>query len=228
MIEMTASDYYADLRVDYTVKIRQLVPKYDEMVACIVRLLALRTPRTVLDIGAGIGNLTALVLDAVAGARVTALEVSGAMFDTAAQNLQPYGDRVRLVRQDVLDFEPPGTFDAIFSNLVLHNVDLDRKRRLLRTLQEWLEPGGVFVWGDLIRHKDEVVERDFVEYRKEFALAAGCPPELVRVNFAKESRADHPLTVECTLEATEAAGFANADLVWAHDTFAVVVALKRE
>jgi tRNA (cmo5U34)-methyltransferase len=150
------------------------------------------------------------------------------MFEAASRNLQHYGDRVRLVREDVTDFVPRAGFDAIFSNLVLHNVDPDGKRRLLSTFHEWLEPGGVFVWGDLIRHNDEAVERNFVEYRKEFALAAGCPPELVRLNFAKESREDHPLTVECTLEATESAGFAQVDLVWAHDTFAVVVAGKRE
>ncbi len=101
-----ARAYYADLKVDYSVKIRQLVPKYDEMVECIVQLLRLGSPRNVLDIGAGIGNVTALVLESVPDVRVTALEVSDEMFREAQPNLETAADRVRLVHQDIVDFEP--------------------------------------------------------------------------------------------------------------------------
>lgn len=220
-MKRTARTYYADLRDDYSVKIRQLVPKYDEMVECIVQLLRLRAPRRVLDIGAGIGNVTALVLDSVPDVHVTALEISDEMFLAAQTNLEAAADRVRLVHQDIVDFEPDERYDAVFTNLVLHNITPDERRRVLERTHDWLEPGGVFVWSDMICYADERVQEYFVEYRKIFARAAGCPEELVQQNFEKEATEDHPLTVEGTLSEGRAAGFSDAFPVWAHDLFAI-------
>jgi SAM-dependent methyltransferase len=225
-MKRTSRAYYAGLSEHYSLKIRQLVPRYDEMVEVIVQLLRLRTPRNVLDIGAGIGNVTALALEGIPGARVTALELSDEMFEEARANLAPLGDRVRLVHENILEFDPDDGYDAIFTNLVLHNIAVDEKRRLLEKLHDWLKPGGVFIWGDLIRHPDQTVQEHFVEYRKRFARAAGCPEELVRQNFAKEETEDHPFTVEGTLTEARKAGFSHTYPVWTHDTFAICCLCK--
>ncbi|MGD2217039.1 MAG: class I SAM-dependent methyltransferase [Gemmatimonadales bacterium] len=220
-MKKTARAYYADLKDDYSAKIRQLVPKYDEMVECIVQLLRLRAPRSVLDIGAGIGNVTARVVESIPEARVTALEASDEMFREAQANLEPAADRVRLVHQDIVDFEPRERYDAVFTNLVLHNIAPHDRRRVLEKLYDWLEPGGTFVWGEYIRHPDDLVHQYFIEYRKTFAGAAGCSEELVRQSFEKEATDDHPPSVEDMLNEGRAAGFSHAFPVWAHDTFAV-------
>jgi SAM-dependent methyltransferase len=143
------------------------------------------------------------------------------MFREAQANLEPEADRIRLVHQDIVDFEPHEGYDAVFTNLVLHNIVPDSRRRVLEKVHDWLEPGGTFIWGDMIFHADERVQEYFVEYRKMFARAAGCPEELVQQNFEKEAREDHPLTVEGTLTEGRAAGFSQAFPVWAHDTFAI-------
>jgi tRNA (cmo5U34)-methyltransferase len=220
-MKRTARAYYAELEADYSIKIRQLVPKYDEMVECIVQLLRLGAPHRVLDIGAGIGNVTAVVLESVPGVRVTALEVSDEMFREAQANLEAAGDSVRLVHQDITDFEPDESYDAVFTNLVLHNIAPGDRRRVLEGVHDWLEPGGTFVWGDYIHHPDERIQQYFVEYRKIFARAAGCPEGLVRQNFEKEATEDHPPSVEDMLNEGRSAGFSHALPVWAHDTFAV-------
>ena len=222
VMKRATEDFYADLTRDYLTKIRQLVPRYDEMVECILELLELCRPRTVLDIGAGIGNISALVLHRIPGSRVTAVEPSDEMNTEARRLNDCSGERIEFVHQDIVDFVPDCGFDAIFSNLVLHNIPLNERRLLLARLCEWLEPGGCFVWSDLIRHADERVEAHFVDYRKEFALAAGCPIELVQQNFEKEAREDQPLTIEQMLEEARRAGFRQATPVWAHDTFAIL------
>ncbi|NIN70825.1 MAG: methyltransferase domain-containing protein [Gemmatimonadetes bacterium] len=227
-MKRTARAYYADLKTGYSVKIRQLVPKYDEMVEYIVQLLHLHAPRRVLDIGAGIGNVTAAVLESIPAARVTALEVSDEMFREARANLEPAADRVRLVHRDIVDFEPQERYDAVFTNLVLHNLAPDDRGRVLEKLHDWLEPSGTFIWGDYVRHPDERVQEYLIEYRKMFARAAGCPEELVQQNFEKEASDDHPLTIEETLNEGRAAGFSQAFPVWAHDMFAICCLRKAE
>lgn len=217
----TARRYYAELKADYAAKIRQLVPGYDEMVECIIALLELRAPQTLLDIGAGTGNVSVQILERIPGVRVAAVEPSAEMQAEAQARLQPYGDRVELINADVRSFRPSRRYDAVLSNLVLHNLPPADKQQLLRSCQTWLEPRGCFIWGDLVRHADPQTQAFFVEQRKTFARDRGCPEALVRWNFEKESRDDHPLTAEETIAAAVNAGFSCIDLVWARDTFAI-------
>jgi tRNA (cmo5U34)-methyltransferase len=216
-----AENYYTDLQEDYATKIRKLVPKYDEMVKCILDLLDLYSPRTVLDIGCGIGNVTELVLERISGARVTAVEACESMAAEARRRLAEQGERVEIFRTDIVDFVPPAPFDAIISNLVLHNVPFDDKRRLLERLRNWLEPGGCFIWGEMILHLNERLQAHFVEYRNRFALDRGCSADLVEWNVSKEAEVDYPLTLEQTLEECRKAGFSLPAVVWAHDVFAI-------
>jgi tRNA (cmo5U34)-methyltransferase len=216
-------EYYADLRQAYPTKIRQLVPRYDEMVELIVQLLRLGEPLTVLDIGAGIGNVSAAVLRAFPRARITAVEPSDEMFAEAARTLSDFAGRAQLVQQDIVDFVPEHRYDAIFSNLVLHNIAVDERRRLLADLVSWLEPGGSFIWSDLVRHPDDRLQAHFIAYRRRFAAEAGCPSEVVEKNFRKEAEHDHPLTVEEAIDMARQAGFAQVSLAWAHDLFAILL-----
>ncbi|MGD8868973.1 MAG: class I SAM-dependent methyltransferase [Gemmatimonadales bacterium] len=216
-------EYYADLNQSYSSKIRQLVPRYDEMVELIVDLLRLGEPRRVLDIGAGIGNVSAAVLEALPGARITAVEPCDEMFAEAARRLCAFPGRAELVNQDILDFTPAHRFDAVISNLVLHNIGPIEKRRLLTDLVGWLEPGGCFVWSDLIRHPDDRLQTHFIEYRRRLATEAGCPDEVFEKDSSKEAQLDHPLTVEEALDLAHRAGFGRVSLVWAHDMFAILL-----
>ena len=216
-------EYYADLNQSYSSKIRQLVPRYDEMVGVIVDLLRLGEPRSVLDIGAGIGNVSAAVLEALPRARITAVEPCDEMFAEAARTLRDFPGRAELVKGDILDFAPDHRIDAIFSNLVLHNIGPSDKRRLLADLIGWLEPGGSFIWSDLIRHPDDRLQAHFIEYRHRLAAEAGCPDEVFERDSAKEARLDYPLSVEEAFDVAHQAGFRNVSLAWAHDMFAILL-----
>ena len=223
----SAKNYYAELRSGYTIKIRQLVPKYDEMIGCIVDLLKLCSPATVLDIGAGVGSLSLLALRELPAAQLTAVEVSEEMISEAREALQTSGSRVSLVHKNILDFSPEGTFDAIFTNLVLHNIAFDRKQKLISRIEDWLSPTGTFIWGDLIRYGDPRIQGHYVRQRIEHARSAGCPEGLIEWNFQKETGDDFPLTMEEIVAVARSAGFDDPQNVWTHDTFAVFVLRKK-
>jgi len=226
-MKKSAKKYYAGLRNGYAVKIRQLVPKYDEMTRCIVDLLKFSSPATVLDIGTGIGNLSFIVLGEIPNVQLTAVEASEEMISEARAHLPSNETRVSLLHQDILDFSPAGRFDAIFTNLVLHNIPFDRKSKLISTINSWLNPGGIFIWGDLIRYSDPQVQDYFIGERMVHAASAGCSKELIKENFGKEGNEDYPLTLEETLGVARNAGFDDVQNVWTHDTFAVFF-IKKE
>jgi tRNA (cmo5U34)-methyltransferase len=224
----TAQDYYAEFSAGYAEKIRQLVPRYDEMVETILDLLQLAHPGGVLDIGAGVGNVSDQVLRGFPESHVTALDASPEMLQQARTLLAPHGTRATVVRHDIASYSPGRSFDAVFSNLVLHNLPPDMRRETLDAIRRWLEPGGVFIWGEMILHPDPAVQQHFARQRAEHALAAGCPQDFVDWNFEKESTLDHPWITARTLEELTAAGFDNPEVVWAHDAFAVFFAAVKE
>lgn len=220
-MKASAQHYYALLRENYEAEIRRLVPKYDEMVDTILDLVVRRGPRTVLDVGSGVGNVAQRVLAALPDARLTAVDACESMAADTRERLAAFADRVEVVYGDVTEFTPARRFDAIYSNLVIHNVPFDRKSDLLARLAGWLVPDGVFVWSDLTRYDDVRLQEHFVRYRIDLALAAGCDRSFVRRSFDKEAHQDYPYTIDEALGAARNAGL-SGEVVWAHDTFAIL------
>ncbi len=214
--------YYQTLSNGYDEKIRQLVPKYDEMTALVVDRVAGRLPRAVLDIGCGTGSLTERILDRLPEATATALDASPAMARQARERLARFGQRARVVEGDVTACALEPGFDVLVSSLVLHNLDPTSKARVLQSVVQWLEPQGAFVWADLIRQPDPASEANAVAYRRRFALEAGCDPDLVTTNFHKEATLDCPVTVEGMIRVAAEIGLPSARLLWTHDAFAVL------
>lgn len=220
-----AEAYYAELGREYPTRIRQLVPHYDDMVGTLVDLLeaSLDERPHLLDLGVGEGTLARRVLDRLPAVRLTAVDGSESMLDRARERLADHRARATLVHAD-LDGELPGdSFTAAWSSLALHNLRPDAKRDLLRRVRERLEPGGIFVWADLVRHADPALQDHLTRRRVEAARDAGCPEDFLAWNFEKEETEDFPLTVEGALQLGRASGFGRASPVWLRGMFAVVL-----
>ncbi len=92
----------------------------------------------VLDIGCGCGLPVARWL-AAAGHRVTGVDISDVQIERA-RRLVP---DTTFIRADAAQLHfPPGSFDAIVCLYTLIHMPLDQQPRLLRSIAEWLRPGG--------------------------------------------------------------------------------------
>lgn len=92
----------------------------------------------VLDVGAGTGEVTALLLRSMDGGEVVALDFSPQMLNQAREKLRPYHPRIQFCLGDAmkLDF-PDNTFDAVLTAFTLRNVEdiqqvLQEMRRVTR------------------------------------------------------------------------------------------------
>lgn len=221
MTEAARGRFYARLSDAYGDRIRQLVPRYDDMLRCIVELAVLQDPRRILDVGAGTGEVSRGLLQALPDARVIAIDPSAEMVAAARGLRASAGDRWSIVRADADGIETKENFHLVTSNLVLHNLPPSVKERMLQRIRTWLVPSGVFLWGDFVRHHDPSLHDHYMEQRAAYAMAAGCPPEIVSANFAKERHEDFPCTVDEALALAQRAGFGERQIVWMHDTFAI-------
>ena len=84
--------------------------------ASLIESLSPQPDERILDLGCGTGQLTAEI--ARSGATVTGLDSSPDMLVQARKN---YPD-IKFVQGDAAGFHVPETFDAVFSNAVLHWV----------------------------------------------------------------------------------------------------------
>jgi trans-aconitate 2-methyltransferase len=197
------------------------------MVEEIVATALIPSPRSVVDVGCGIGALMAALLVRRSDLQVWGLDPSPAMVRRARQTVGSGADgstgRVQVVEGSVLGDVPWEQVDVVCSNLVLHNLRRPDKERAVARIRGWLSPGGWFVWGDLMAFEIDAIGSRALADRVAFAHDAGCDPVLVESNFRKEMEDDFPLTVHEAAGLARRAGFGRVDLVWAHDTFAVLV-----
>jgi len=133
----------------YLAEVRREVPAYDELQAAIADAAASVSPQRVLDLGAGTGETSRVLLERCPGAAFVLLDESPEMLANAV-NVLP-DDRIeRVVTGDLLDALPDGPFDAVISALAVHHLDSEHKRLLFSRVRGLLPAGGRFVIGDVV------------------------------------------------------------------------------
>jgi tRNA (cmo5U34)-methyltransferase len=103
------------------------------------------TPRRVLDLGCGDGEVMSRIVAVRPVAEGIACDFSEEMLGRARERFAK-GTNVTVVEHD-LDASLPGawgTFDLVVSAFAIHHVVDDRKRALYREIFDALEPGGTF------------------------------------------------------------------------------------
>ncbi|SDH52622.1 Methyltransferase domain-containing protein [Lentzea fradiae] len=115
-----------------------------------VELAAPRRGDRVLDVGCGTGNL--LRTTGKTGADLFGVDPDLKMLARAERKLRRAGIRARLDRGYAQELRfPDGSFDKVFSSLMLHHLDVASKDEMLAEVRRVLKPGGVFVLADTTR-----------------------------------------------------------------------------
>ena len=214
----------------YDELVRRVVPDYGEQESLIAESLREAMPPEgagrfrILELGAGTGTLSRVLLETFPRADLTAVDVSSVMLDACAKALAPFGSRVDLRRADFATAELGSGYHAAVSRLAIHHLRDEDKRSLFKRLVEALLPGGVFTMSDLIAGPTEADTEDMLAEWRSYMLARGDDP----AEWARWLVGDNDLPspaqeqVEWLLEA----GFAGAHIVWQRANFAILRAAK--
>ncbi len=111
------------------------------------------SPKLGLDLGCGTGNLT--VEFANRGIEMTGVDISEDMLMVAREKSE--GMDILYLNQDMCDFELYGTVDFIVSSLDCVNYITDKRDllKVMKLVNNYLEPGGLFIFDINTRHKLE-------------------------------------------------------------------------
>jgi SAM-dependent methyltransferase len=195
--------------------VRGAIPFAQEQFAVMLQLVANgRQPvRRFLDLGAGDGILSAVMLSSYPAAEPVLLDFSPPMLDAAKARLAPLATKPRLLEADLAtpawreSVAPHAPFDAIVSSFAIHHLEDNRKRALYGEVFDLLAPGGTFAHIEHVAAGAPWIARTFEEGMIDAIWEHGrsSDPALTREATAASyaSRPDRdanclaPLSVQC-------------------------------
>jgi len=182
------------------------------------------SPR-ILDVGAGTGLLSALLLEKYPSATLTLLDISEKMLAVARERFRGR-DNVRFLNGDYSQANLGGPYDLVCSALSIHHLERDEKRRLFGRIHSVLVPGGLFVNADQAEGETPYFTGRYLEYWNTFLkngpLANGEHEEILR----RRDTLDKNEKLSGQLAWLNEAGFSDVDVVYRNRTFVVTVARR--
>lgn len=209
----------------YNAARRRLIPSFEEFYGATVEAIALAgsSPRRILDLGAGTGILSAMVLDAYPEATVTLLDGASLMLDQAREMLG--SARVDFVEADMYGPLPDGPWDAVVSALAIHHMTDEGKRHVFDEVFRVLRPAGIFANSEHVLGPTPFIDAEYRRWHEASARQAGIDD---REWAAAEDRmtADHLRPLPDQLEWLTETGFDDVDCPFKNRGVAVMFARK--
>ena len=190
---------------------RQLVPDFDELYGAAIRVIpfAADAPFHALDLGAGTGLLSAMVLEAHPNARLHLTDISDAMLAQARERFagDPY---VHITRQDHTALAASAEYDLVISALSIHHLENPDKQALFQKVHRALRPGGMFINIDQARAPSTAAEEQYEQFWLEDAHARGVA-ETALEQARERMRDDKNALLSDQLEWLSETGFTEVD-----------------
>lgn len=217
-------EVFADASV-YDPGIEAIVPRYDELHDTILNAPPhdRSDPVSVLELGAGTGELTSKLLTRFPESEVLVVDHSDQMLAQAERKLATFGDRVALESGAFPDDYPQAEekYDLVVSSLAVHHLDEEGKRNLFDAIYDSLAPGGWFVNGDVVRFDAPHLETLSEEMIQNWVRSKGWEESEFMDEWEASDDYDDPSTLTDQLVWLRESGFESVTSIWQYYNFAV-------
>ncbi len=206
------------IRYDHV--IARIVPKYDEQHQVMLKMVPYgkHDKLKALDLGAGTGVLSLLLLEEFPKLTVTVFDVSDNMLRICRDNLIPYEDRVLFLKGKLEDGDFGEGYHLIVSGLAIHHLSHKQKKELCSHIFRSLLPGGVFLNGDIVLGETPRLGEHYLELWRRSMREKG---EDEHKWYAEYLNQDLPATLGEQLSWLQEAGFVDVACHWRYLNFAV-------
>ena len=223
---MTVKEIFDAGAAQYDAQRRKVIPCFDDFYDTAVALIPFKAEDAfmTLDLGAGTGLLTALILRKFPAAQLTVVDISEKMLEQAKVRFQG-NPRVRFMMMDYGSTPLPGEFDLVMSALSIHHLFDSEKKALFQRLYRALTPGGCFVHAELVKgatdYSEAFCKNAWLEHLQKSDLTGEQLSEIRdRMSYDRTTR------LETQLGWLTQAGFEDVDCYYRYYNFAVYAGRK--
>ncbi|MBH5318920.1 class I SAM-dependent methyltransferase [Paenibacillus sp. GSMTC-2017] len=210
---------------DYDIQRHSLIPCFNDFYSSAVTWTNVSTTTpAILDLGAGTGLLSAMMLNKFPDAKLTLIDFSEVMMEQAKSRLSD-NNEVTYIVDDYITHPFDTKFDAIVSSLSIHHLSHEDKRVLFQNIYNNLVPGGIFVNADQALGTSPAIEKQFSVLWEQAVIASGLEQPLIEASKTRR-KLDQSATLEDQLHWLRESGFSEVDCVYKHREFTVFVACK--
>jgi tRNA (cmo5U34)-methyltransferase len=223
---MTVKELFDAGALEYDAGRRRIIFCFDTFYGTLLDLVPFspQEPFAFLDLGAGTGLVSALILTRFPRARAHLLDISEKMM---AQARRRFADRPE-VQFDIGDYARealPGTYPLIVSAMSIHHLTDSGKQMLMQKIFSALEPGGAFIHAELALGITPTTERRYQQHWQAHLEASGFTAEEL-ATIRQRMACDRPAPIEHQLAWMREAGFADVDCFFKHYNFTVSMGTK--
>ncbi|OBR66268.1 methyltransferase [Paenibacillus oryzae] len=208
---------------NYDVERRGLIPCFDEFYGAAVGWTEIKKEKPrILDLGAGTGLLSAMLLEKFPYASMTLIDFSEEMLQKAKSRFQD-DSRVTYIAADYTNYDFAEPFDAVVSALSIHHLSHQQKQALFAKIRGWLTPGGLFMNADQTAAPsdswDQIYRRAWIDSVRRSGLS-----ESALEASLERRKQDINAGLREQLGWLDEAGFSESDCVYKSNEFTVYVA----
>jgi len=207
------------------------IPDFNYAHQLLLDALAIHLPQPAVgvELGAGTGRVSRMLLEALPQLQLTLVDLSPNMLAGAAERLAPYGDRVRVQVHDIfgprLEFSPESLDGVVSVFAICHARGSDVYAELYRRICAWLKPGGLFICYDhILGDSPALTALNALGWHR--LLLASQSAADAREGIVGTYQEDSPLSLRQHLALLGAAGFSVADVLYKRDIFAIYLGVK--
>lgn len=223
---MNAKQVFDRAALDYDRNRRQLVPHLDDFYGTALELIPYppEAPIRVLDVGAGTGQMSALVSEVYPNAVLTLADISEPMLGQARVRFAERPNVTYLI-VDLVNDALTGEYDLAVSSLALHHIELDPLKVVFRKVYAALADGGMFInvdqaLGTTAENEERYEAMWLADVRRQGTSEADV------VMAQERMKADRTSTLDDQLAGLRAAGFEQVECWYKRYRFVVYSGAK--
>lgn len=209
----------------YDMQRKALIPLMDIFYGTAVELVKINNEKgKILDLGAGTGLLTELVIKKYPNAEYTLVDIAKEMLAIAKERFESF-DNVSFNVEDYRDRISGGKYDAIISSMSIHHLDSLEKRNLYKNIFNSLEDCGVFINADQVEGEDCESEEIVKEYQLSYIENCSLSREEKDKTY-KRIKLDKMDKASVQISMLKEAGFKSVDIYYKYYNYVVFRARK--
>jgi tRNA (cmo5U34)-methyltransferase len=223
--------FEAEPAASYGSNMARWIPDFDYTHQLLLESIALHLPPNGigLELGAGSGRVSKLLLETFPDLHLTLVDISENMLGEAANQLAVHAGRYQSTVHDIFDAQldfPASSFDCVVSVFAIcHAQGSDVYEQLYRRIYRWLKPQGYFVCYDhVLGDTFELTALNALGWHR--LLSTSQTAEQASAGIVSTYQEDSPLSLRQHMHTLSAVGFAAVDVLYKRDIFAIYAGIK--